>query len=525
MYRLFLTLRYLRKRQIAFFAIAAIMLCTAMVLIVMSVMGGFLDTVKQRARGLLGDVIVDNKRFGGFPLYDEFIAEISNWPEIAKATPIIYTFGLLRFRSSGATHPVSVVGVRLDEVRNVSAFGAGLYYDRLYPGTTTLADQQQPLLGRSATSGIDLPEPYRAALLAGRASGAVDDDATPTIVNRLLHERGHPGIPGFYAANETPDGIGPPVLSGEPAPGIIIGRDIVARRQPDGRYTRWYPRGEEVALTIVPTSLSGSIDTPKKLAFRYADDSRTGIFEIDSKHSYVDFENLQRLLLWDAAERADGTGVSPGRCSQIQIKVKPGVDADALCARLTAAYRELPNRIGVALTTTEWGLLQDIEAVTWEQSQVHVIGPVENERNLVTMLFGIISIVAIVLVMCILYMIALQKTRDIGIVKSIGGSSVGVASIFLCYGAAVGVVGGAMGAVFGYVFVRHINDFQAILTDAFGWRVWDRSVYSFDDIPSTVRPDDLARIFLVAILASTFGAVAAAWRAGTMHPVEALRHE
>ena len=75
MYKLFLTLRYLRKRRIAYFAIAAVILCTAMVLIVMSVMGGFLDQVKIKARGMLGDLIVDNRWYSGFPFYDEFITD------------------------------------------------------------------------------------------------------------------------------------------------------------------------------------------------------------------------------------------------------------------------------------------------------------------------------------------------------------------------------------------------------------------------------------------------------------------
>ena len=86
MYKLFLTLRYLRKRRIAYFAVAAVMLCVAMVIIVMSVMGGFHDKVKTRARGLLGDIIVDNRAFGGFPLYQEFLDDVRQWPEVAAAT-------------------------------------------------------------------------------------------------------------------------------------------------------------------------------------------------------------------------------------------------------------------------------------------------------------------------------------------------------------------------------------------------------------------------------------------------------
>ena len=77
MYKLFLTLRYLRRRRIAFFAIGAVALCTMMVLVVMSVMGGFLEMVKERSRGLLGDVVMDNASMQGFPYYQEFIDKMN----------------------------------------------------------------------------------------------------------------------------------------------------------------------------------------------------------------------------------------------------------------------------------------------------------------------------------------------------------------------------------------------------------------------------------------------------------------
>jgi lipoprotein-releasing system permease protein len=164
--------------------------------------------------------------------------------------------------------------------------------------------------------------------------------------------------------------------------------------------------------------------------------------------------------------------------------------------------------------------------MTWEQSQAHIIAPVEKERQLVSILFGIISLVAVVLVLCILYMIVLQKTRDIGVVKALGGSSAGVALIFIAYGAAVGLVGSALGSVIGFYFVTYINEIQDWLRAMNpALQVWDRSVYSFDTIPNTVRTEDLVVVLAAAIAASTLGSLAAAWRAGSMQPVEALRHE
>ena len=97
MYIVFLTLRYLRSRVIAYFAIAAVALCTFVIILIMSVFGGFLDKLKFKARGLLGDIVVDNAMYQGFPLYDDFIAEIKAWPEVIEATPVVYSYGLLRF--------------------------------------------------------------------------------------------------------------------------------------------------------------------------------------------------------------------------------------------------------------------------------------------------------------------------------------------------------------------------------------------------------------------------------------------
>lgn len=544
MYKLFLTLRYLRKRRIAYFAIAAVMLCTAMVLIVMSVMGGFLDQLKVKARGLLGDIIVDNRSYSGFPLYEEFIAEISEWPEIVKATPVLYTWGLLNFHGTAQTHTVRVVGLRLEDTYVVNAFKDSLYYETYYPGTTHLGEQQQPLLGfdlegeriewrdeEDRLIGLGprplLPPSYQAALEASWAAGVHDDESPATDLTTTCRAANRPPIAGRYAATD-----GPPELAGDPRPGLIMGRDIIAKRLSDGSYERYsiYPRGCLLTLTLLPVSQSGAVDVPIKQPFRYVDDSRTGIYEIDSQHVYCDFDLLQKLLQMDQAERVDPdtletVGVVPARCSQIQVKIRPGVEPHELAQRLKERYQRLAGDARFDLDFNEIRLIQSIDAMTWEQSQAHIIAPVEKERQLVTILFGIISLVAAVLVLCILYMIVLQKTRDIGVIKSLGGSSGGVACIFLAYGAAVGMVGSAVGAALGCWFVVKINEIQELLVWVFGWRVWDRSVYSFDEIPSTVRVEDIVTVVIAAILASTIGAVAAAWRAGAMQPVEALRHE
>ncbi|MBN1491716.1 MAG: FtsX-like permease family protein [Phycisphaerae bacterium] len=523
MYKLFLCLRYLFKRRIAFFAIASVWLCSAMVLIVISVMGGFLDLVKARSRGLLGDLVMENSALQGFPFYQEFIDELKrDMPdEIAEATPVILNYGLIRFPNGNITKPVQVVGIRLEETYRVNDFRQGLFFDRYYPGTTMLAPQQVPVLGLDPAGKLVLPPELEAAHAEWRKT------ATPEDLERAKKQKGAffdgPGL--FYSANWAEEGRTAPGWAQDELPGLISGIDICAKRLPDGDYERYYPRGYQVLLTLLPITPRGTLvdSSPPKVAFRLVDDSSTGVYDIDSLSVYVDFDIIQEYLLMNAQQPEDGPPI-PARATQVQIKAKEGVDPYETRDRIRARW----DRFMAAHLdqTSEPQLLAEVEIKTWEEKQAKFIQAVEKEKVLVTILFCIISLVAVLLVGCIFYMIVQQKTRDIGIVKSVGATYAGVASIFLMYGAAVGVVGGILGMVTGAIFVHYINDIQDLLTRVHpNLQVWSPEVYTFSRIPNVVKGLDMAVIFAVAILASMAGAVVAATKAARVWPVEALRYE
>ncbi len=141
MYRLFLCLRYLRLKFIAYLPMAAVALCVAMMLIVISVMNGFLHKIEIAARGLYGDIILDTGGARGIAYYDEFGAELrkqlpkQNLPgvrpllaEEIKSSPFIYTGGILDWRSS--RQMVQVAGIRLPERTGVSEFADGLCFEK-----------------------------------------------------------------------------------------------------------------------------------------------------------------------------------------------------------------------------------------------------------------------------------------------------------------------------------------------------------------------------------------------------------
>lgn len=620
MYKLFLCLRYLRSRRIAFFAVGAVCLCVAMVLIVFSVMDGFLQMVRDRSRGMLGDLIVENNTFQGFPFYEDFITGLNADPvlgkRIHKATPVVITYGVIRFPEAQLSKAVQVVGIKLEETYEVNEFKKGLFYEKYYPGTTTFEPRGEPFCGYDAEgASFVLPPELESAYKRWEKNAAreeieeawslrtptvwlrrvdLDDEEKKECIDDLNHKRlakrlrevfqdhqhtlpadprvdvlkederwridapddsyilrvekgalevigtVHKG-PGWYRylspalvgrlREDQPDlEAGRPAIVEPELPGIVLGTDICAERQRNGKYDRRHWRGETVQLTTIPMTDTGKLRTGSGAAsklFRYIDDCRTGIYDIDSLSVYVDFSVLQTLLEMDGTQRLGEDGpLLPARATQIQIKLEDNVDPqatrDLIADKWTKFMRPRLAWPGVRVPN----LLREVRVVTWEEKQAKFIGAVEKEKYLVTILFGIISLVAVILVGSIFYMIVQQKTRDIGIIKSVGATSSGVAQIFIAYGAAVGVVGGAIGILIGTVFVWYINDIQDWLTRIHpSAQVWNPEVYTFDRIPNQVDPWHAVVIYGVAILASMLGSVIAARRASRVWPVEALRYE
>ena len=88
-----------------------------------------------------------------------------------------------------------------------------------------------------------------------------------------------------------PDDIGPR-YQGPEAPGIIVGCNIINDRAPSGDLVRVTPRGAKLVLMVMPLKPGGRIsgEGTTTVVTRLADDSRTGVFEIDDMCCYVDFE-------------------------------------------------------------------------------------------------------------------------------------------------------------------------------------------------------------------------------------------
>jgi lipoprotein-releasing system permease protein len=471
-----------------------------MVLVVISVMGGWLTMFEHSFKGLTGDIVIESTSLSGFPYYQEMIDRLEKKPGIQAAVPTIHTFGIINIGNL-KTAGVQVMGLPLDQIGRVNNFPQSLW----------LQNQQYVEAAKKAKDPQEKQKLLdEAAKHAAHASFALPRPAD------------------FYRDN--------PALSKvktDPAtfPGIIPGSMVLEiHRESDGSTVGRNPRLYEIPVKLTTIAIHpGEIGVDEKdkseTIYWIVDDSHTGLWQYDNSSVYVSFDRLQKDLQMTAQPAVDLTTgkeiEEPARTSEIHVRVKEGYDLNqakievqAVVAAVLDLHLKQENRFYPPPV---------IE--TWREKQHVWIDAITNEKLLTVILFGIISIVAVFLVFCIFYMIVMEKTKDIGIIKSVGATSTGVAGIFLGYGLVIGLVGSFMGLLSSFLIVHYINEMHAWLGRRLHVQIWNPEVYLFDKIPNTMSWRDIAVIIPIAIVSCVLGALIPALRAARMHPVESLRWE
>src|SRR4051812_4400895 len=106
MYQALLTRRYLFSKVMPLLAMVAGVLCTAMVLITWSVMGGFLNMLIGTGRTMTGDVTIAWPSTG-FAYYEDLIERLEKHPDVQSAAPMISSYGLIGL-PNGRNEPVEI---------------------------------------------------------------------------------------------------------------------------------------------------------------------------------------------------------------------------------------------------------------------------------------------------------------------------------------------------------------------------------------------------------------------------------
>jgi len=579
MYKLLLCLRYLRTRWIALASIVSVTLGVATMIVVNSVMAGFTREMQERIKGILSDVLFEAKSLNGMcdPADHMRRIEAVAGAYIEAMTAAVHVPAMISFEVNGSSvnRPVQLVGGDPKTMGKVGSFNGYLQHPEHRRGNFDFRlreggyDVRDPQGGEGAAlrrgmdmagwelrrekarwmkrfESIDRDAPTSANVAAATPSAAksapADDQVAklqaklpanlPAETRRAMeaalaeslppHQQAsakiHIGDDGTIEIRQQPKSADPfeatiDALNAratnqrtvfDPAvdqhTGCVLGIALASYRPKgsDEEHFLLLP-GDDVQLTL-PTA-----GTPPKAAsetFTIVDFYQSKMSEYDGAFVFVPIEKLQDLR--GMIEPHTGQRF----VTAIQIKLKNEADGEIVRDLLRGAFDERYYNIQ-----------------TWRDKQGPLLAAVQMETLILNVLLFLIIAVAGFGILAIFFMIVVEKTKDIGILKSLGASSGGIAGIFLGYGLSLGIVGAGVGLVLGLLFVRHINQIADWLGWLTGQEVFDPEIYYFYTIPTEVHPFTVGWIVLGALAIAVCASVLPACRAARFRPVEALRYE
>lgn len=257
---------------------------------------------------------------------------------------------------------------------------------------------------------------------------------------------------------------------------VIIGRELA----------RYYDLKPGDTLAIL-SPVSGAAGEGWRFQLKVAAIFDSGMYDYDRNLILVHYTKAQEIF-----------NLSPGLVSGVAVKLD---DVDAAALVKAAIVRE----IGFSYV-----------ARTWIEQNVNFFAALKLEKFAMFVILILIVLVASFNIVSTLMVTVTTKTKDIGILRSVGVPAGAVRLIFTIYGLTLGVAGTLLGLASGMGISFVLRETQIIKLP--------ETVYYIDHLPVLTQCDDVAMITLSAVLISFVATLYPSARAASLEPVEALRY-
>jgi len=278
---------------------------------------------------------------------------------------------------------------------------------------------------------------------------------------------------GTLALEGTASGLPPVVVGGRLASrmGILTGDTLTI-----------------ASLENVGTNPFG-YSSPFTLSFEVTGTFDTGMYEYDTKNMYAPLGDVQTILGLRAADQVSG----------LRVRVADPWEA-------TAAGERILDRLGRGYFTD-----------SWISQNAPLFAALQLEKLAMGIILFLIVIVAAFNIVSTLVMVVVDRTSEIGILKSMGMTDRGILRVFLFQGLSIGVLGTLLGTGFGLVLCWFLDTYQPISIPP--------DVYFIDRLPVTVNPADVVMIMVGSVLIALVATIYPALQASRLEPVEAIKRE
>jgi lipoprotein-releasing system permease protein len=395
---------------------------------VISVMTGFEADLREKILGANAHIVV--LRYGGTVTdYDEVTRRIEAIEGVEAAAPFVYSEMMIR-------SPWAHTGVILKGI-----------------------DPERT--GRVTEVRDSLTEGYRGALTTPQEKYEV-----------------YASVSGLIGANHYRQSIVSD--DGVELPSILIGGELAEQLD--------VSPGDKVQLVNPLGGGAGpmGMPTPSVMSFRVGGIYVSGMYEYDTKWTYISNESAQDFL--KLGDTVNG----------VEVRINDPDDVDQIAEAINA-------ELGYPMYVRHWKNLNQ-----------KLFAALELEKWVMGLILQMVVVNAALLIASTLIMMVLTKGREIAILKAIGASSRMISRIFIIEGSLIGLAGSIGGTVLGLIGCFLLRRYEYPL---------ETDVYYLDTLPVVVEPVNVVVIAVLAFVICFLATLYPSYRGAMIDPVEGLRYE
>ncbi len=162
---------------------------------------------------------------------------------------------------------------------------------------------------------------------------------------------------------------------------------------------------------------------------------------------------------------------------------------------------------------------------TWADLNESLFSALKVERNVMFIILSLIIIVAAFNIISGLTILVKNKTRDIGILKSIGVSNISIKKIFFFIGFIIGTSATLFGIILGSLFSYYIEDIRKFISNSFDVTLFPEEIYFLSTLPSEINVNSIIIIALSSIIITSVVSIYPASKAARLDTIQTLKYE